>query len=416
VKIHMVKQGDTLFLLAKKYNVSLEDLIKANPEISNPDEITVGMKVKIPTHSKSALEVVHHHVVQQGDSLWKLSKAWGVQLADLIKANPQVKNPNALLTGEVINIPKSPHGAQASNMAMNNTPISGKANTGVLPSTGTKPSTGMKPETGIKPVQPMPSPPPVTITPVLPPVQPPAPVMPIAEVKPSYGYQMQEQFEFYGLQQPIVSPETTYAAGHSYGNNYENYGNVYGNSGYDQHDYSGYDTYNSSYHSPTAQGITSPLQMSTPSGCKSCGGASALPTYANTMAVGASPYQNPYPGMGYGNMQQMVSPAGGYVSGYPGMVAPAHGYGPQVQPYFGGFQPFPSFPSIPPMPPMPPMPSMPSLAGAAEPCDDRSSSSEDEPAVTTLSVKKRSVKPKTKPNVVRQNRPKRRDNLPWIKW
>ena len=80
MKIHMVKQGDSLYLIAKKYNVSLEEIIKANPDISNPDAIEVGMKVKIPSPPKSAIEVIHHHIVQQGDSLWKLSKAWGFSL------------------------------------------------------------------------------------------------------------------------------------------------------------------------------------------------------------------------------------------------------------------------------------------------------------------------------------------------
>nr|WP_281378706.1 LysM peptidoglycan-binding domain-containing protein [Paenibacillus phyllosphaerae] len=49
---------------------------------------------------------MHQHVVKQGDTLWKLSKAWGVPLSDMIKANPQLKNPNVLLTGEVVNVPK----------------------------------------------------------------------------------------------------------------------------------------------------------------------------------------------------------------------------------------------------------------------------------------------------------------------
>ncbi|WP_233568201.1 LysM peptidoglycan-binding domain-containing protein [Cohnella faecalis] len=74
MKIHMVKKGDTLYLIAQKYNVSLEDVLKANPEIENPDVIDVGMKVKIPGPPTPAL--LHQHIVQQGDTLWKLSKAW----------------------------------------------------------------------------------------------------------------------------------------------------------------------------------------------------------------------------------------------------------------------------------------------------------------------------------------------------
>ncbi|CAH0119109.1 LysM peptidoglycan-binding domain-containing protein [Paenibacillus sp. CECT 9249] len=112
MKIHIVKKGDTLYELSKKYNVSLEKIIEANPDIANPDQLNVGMKVKIPTVAKPVLpdyETMHKHTVSQGDTLWKLSKAWGVPLQDMIKANPQLKNPNALLVGEVVNIPKVGH-------------------------------------------------------------------------------------------------------------------------------------------------------------------------------------------------------------------------------------------------------------------------------------------------------------------
>jgi len=134
VKIHLVKKGDTLYFIAKKYNVSLEELLKANPEITNPDVIDVGMKVKIPASTKPPLEVMHQHTVQQGDTLWKLAKAWGVSLADMIEANPQLKNPNVLLTGEVVNIPKVKSGAsgKAHDTAAAQLPA-GKKDTSVMP-------------------------------------------------------------------------------------------------------------------------------------------------------------------------------------------------------------------------------------------------------------------------------------------
>ncbi len=173
MKIHMVKQGDTLYLIAKKYNVPLEELIKANPEISNPDELAIGTKVKIHSQPKSAFEVMHQHVVQQGDSLWKLSKAWGIHLADMIKANPQLKNPNALLTGEVVNIPKA-GSAHAPVQDMHAQAIGGKTPTGVKPSTEVVPA-------------PMPVPMPEPVPMPAPPVMPPEPVMPVQEIKPVYG-------------------------------------------------------------------------------------------------------------------------------------------------------------------------------------------------------------------------------------
>lgn len=109
MKIHIVKKGDTLYALSQKYGVPLQTIIETNPQISNPDILAVGEKVKIPTASTpvpDSSDIYYKHTVKQGDSLWKLSKAWGVNLQDMIAANPQLKNPNALMVGEVVNIPK----------------------------------------------------------------------------------------------------------------------------------------------------------------------------------------------------------------------------------------------------------------------------------------------------------------------
>ena len=47
-KSHSVKSGDTLSQLAKKNNITLKKLLKANPNIKDPNKIRVGQKIKIP--------------------------------------------------------------------------------------------------------------------------------------------------------------------------------------------------------------------------------------------------------------------------------------------------------------------------------------------------------------------------------
>lgn len=108
MKIHIVKNGESLYSISQKYDVLLEELIKMNPQLQDPNEIDVGMKIKVPSssHPQTGHEIVHKHVVKEGDTLWKLSKAWGVPLQEMIEANPQLKNPNVLVVGQVVNIPK----------------------------------------------------------------------------------------------------------------------------------------------------------------------------------------------------------------------------------------------------------------------------------------------------------------------
>ncbi|PGZ17164.1 SafA/ExsA family spore coat assembly protein, partial [Bacillus cereus] len=51
MKIHIVQKGDTLWKIAKKYGVDFETLKKANTQLSNPDLIMPGMKIKVPSSS-----------------------------------------------------------------------------------------------------------------------------------------------------------------------------------------------------------------------------------------------------------------------------------------------------------------------------------------------------------------------------
>lgn len=49
------EKGDNLWIIAQKHNVDMETIIKANPQIQNPDELEVGMKIIIP-HANASKE------------------------------------------------------------------------------------------------------------------------------------------------------------------------------------------------------------------------------------------------------------------------------------------------------------------------------------------------------------------------
>ena len=53
MKIHIVQKGDSLWKIAKKYGVNFELLKKTNSQLSNPDMLMPGMKIKIPETSSS---------------------------------------------------------------------------------------------------------------------------------------------------------------------------------------------------------------------------------------------------------------------------------------------------------------------------------------------------------------------------
>lgn len=170
LKIHIVKKGDTLYEIAQKHRVELDKLIAANPHIANPDQLDVGMKVKIPFISKPVpvppASYSHKHVVVQGDTLWKLSKQWNVPLKSLIDANPHIKNPSVLMTGDVIYIPKLHADSEEHSMSIHTADPKGTAPKGtdvqepaVLPPENVPPAEEAPAE--MPPVNPAPVPAPV---------------------------------------------------------------------------------------------------------------------------------------------------------------------------------------------------------------------------------------------------------------
>jgi len=51
VRIHIVQKGDTLWKIAQKYGVDFNQLKSMNTHLSNPDQIMPGMKIKVPTNT-----------------------------------------------------------------------------------------------------------------------------------------------------------------------------------------------------------------------------------------------------------------------------------------------------------------------------------------------------------------------------
>jgi len=108
---HVVRAGETLNGIARQHHVTLPELLAANPEIRNADLIRVGQILRIPADtaapvSESASAVLEVHIVQTGDTLTALALQHHITLAALLAVNPQVTNPNMISVGQRIFIPR----------------------------------------------------------------------------------------------------------------------------------------------------------------------------------------------------------------------------------------------------------------------------------------------------------------------
>jgi LysM repeat protein len=104
--IHEVKAKETLYSLAKRYNVSVEDLTKANGD-SVKNGLSIGQKIIIPikgsgvaAQAKTAEKQEARkdapsylfHTVAQGETKYGIAKQYGMSLQLLEELNPEVKD------------------------------------------------------------------------------------------------------------------------------------------------------------------------------------------------------------------------------------------------------------------------------------------------------------------------------------
>ena len=55
-------------------------------------------------HSTAVLAGERRHTVRQGETLWGIARDYGLSLTELIALNPQIKNPNLILAGEEVRL------------------------------------------------------------------------------------------------------------------------------------------------------------------------------------------------------------------------------------------------------------------------------------------------------------------------
>lgn len=106
--VYVIVKGDTLSSIAKRFGITLAELQKLNG-ITNPDQIAVGQKLRVPGASSGGAATSTSgqgktYVVQQGDTLLKIALRFGVTLSALQSAN-NISDPNKVFPGQVLKIP-----------------------------------------------------------------------------------------------------------------------------------------------------------------------------------------------------------------------------------------------------------------------------------------------------------------------
>lgn len=97
---YIVKKGDTLSSIANKYSTTYQVLAEYN-NISNPNIISVGQKIKIPSGTKANItnNSTRTYVVKNGDTLSSIAKKYNTTYQKIAKDN-NIKDSNKIYPGQ----------------------------------------------------------------------------------------------------------------------------------------------------------------------------------------------------------------------------------------------------------------------------------------------------------------------------
>ena len=121
--IHIIKQGETIYSIARSYGVSPQDVLNYN-KISDARTVQAGAKIRIPgTEAKrsSGTETKGYYdeyKVEKNDTLYGLARRYNISLPDLLDMNGFAPN-YVIKTGEKIRVPAL-SSSQQPNQAGNN--------------------------------------------------------------------------------------------------------------------------------------------------------------------------------------------------------------------------------------------------------------------------------------------------------
>jgi murein DD-endopeptidase MepM/ murein hydrolase activator NlpD len=136
--MYIVKKGETLWSIAQEYNLSV-NLILATNNIANPELISIGQEMKIPSHKNAVAEtkIINQAVIEKnnnvnnnisqpenaepivytakaGDNLWNISRKYGVSMEVIVSVN-NLKEKDLLSLGQKLEIPAIGGGVSNSN-------------------------------------------------------------------------------------------------------------------------------------------------------------------------------------------------------------------------------------------------------------------------------------------------------------
>lgn len=105
-----VQRGDTLSKIADRCGVTVNGIQRANPGITNPDLIVPGQVLILPGATLPNDTNTNYYYVERGDTLKGIAIKFHSSVDELLRLNPQISDPNLILTGQRLVVPRNAPG------------------------------------------------------------------------------------------------------------------------------------------------------------------------------------------------------------------------------------------------------------------------------------------------------------------
>lgn len=98
-QVHRVARGETMFYIAQRYGLTVDELVAQNGYLRNPSKIFVGQVLIVPKQLESDV-----YIVRQGDTLFRIAEKLEVTMPALAAEN-NISNWNHIFVGQKLSVP-----------------------------------------------------------------------------------------------------------------------------------------------------------------------------------------------------------------------------------------------------------------------------------------------------------------------
>lgn len=109
---YLIKRGDSLSGVASRYAIPVSTVLALNPEITDPSAIVVGDLLYLGRDPMLRLEPCPDapncslYVVRPGDSLSTIAGRFDLSVEAILDANPEIGDQNQIFSGQVLRLPR----------------------------------------------------------------------------------------------------------------------------------------------------------------------------------------------------------------------------------------------------------------------------------------------------------------------